>query len=86
MLKEKLWNVEMRELLQSQIKYLKSEIIVKNTIIEQLISELSYRNQSGIDNNNNNNNNRSRETLSINATLNDTNNASDVSGGSSTKS
>ena len=41
------------------------------------ISELSYRNQSGIDNNNNNNN-RSHETLSIIATLNNTNNASDA--------
>ena len=47
MMKEKLWNVEMRDLLESQINYLKTEIIAKNNIIEQLICELSYRNRIG---------------------------------------
>ena len=47
MMKEKLWNVEMRDLLESQINYLKTEIIAKNNIIEQPICELSYRNRIG---------------------------------------
>ena len=63
MMKEKLWNVEMRDLLESQINYLKTEIIAKNNIIEQLTCELSYRNRIG---------NKSENSV-INTTLNNTN-------------
>ena len=43
MLKEKLWYEEMRKLFLDQINYLKSEILSKNSIIQQLISEISLR-------------------------------------------
>ena len=42
-LKEKIWNEEMRNILTNQINYMKEEITVKNKLIEQLICELSIR-------------------------------------------
>ena len=61
MLKEKAWNDEIREMLNDQIKHLKTEMLFKNTLIEQLICELNNRSNSesciSVNNNNNNNNN-----------------------------
>ena len=38
MLKEKAWNDEIREMLNDQIKHLKTEMLFKNTLIEQLMN------------------------------------------------
>ena len=78
MLKEKVWNKEMRELLQSQIIYLKTEIIAKNTIIEQLIGELSCRNQNAINSKNTSSQDNSNDLSFTNTTLDKTNDTSDV--------
>lgn len=43
MIKEKTWNDEMQNLLKEQIEFLKSELIVKNTLIESLLVELFNR-------------------------------------------
>ena len=44
MTQEKKWNEERTQLLLSQIEFLKSEILVKNTLIESLIVEISSHN------------------------------------------
>ena len=78
MLKEKVWNEEMRELLQSQINYLKTEIIAKNTIIEQLIGELSCRNQNVINSKNTSSHDNCNDLSFTNMTLDKINDTSDV--------
>ena len=67
MLKEKIWNEETRKLLIDQINYLKSEITIKNTLIGQIITELSYRkrNLSSYNNGLNDHENSSMMNLSI---------------------
>ena len=44
MYKERMWNEEMHVILKEQIDFLKKEIIVKNTLIENLMTELHERN------------------------------------------
>ena len=51
-IKEKIWNDETRKLRVDQIDYLKPEIMVKNTLVQQLITEVSYRNRNQSSSNN----------------------------------
>ena len=80
MLKEKAWNEEIRVILNDQIKHLKTEIIFKNTLIEQLICELDNRNNpaSYITDNNNNNNKTNNNYNNNNNTINNNNNNSSI--------